>query len=188
MLKLSPLQLKFVTEYVQDFNATRAAIRAGYSERAARQYAHQLLQRPKISKAIEEFHKKTDITNDRIIQEYARVAFLDPVSFYDDQGKFLSIKDMPTEARRAITALEEEEQFDSNGVPKGRLKKVRFASKIKALDSLARIRGLLNDTTDSGSPGFEVHIHLGQDNIRNVTPTATNGVITNGVPKLTEGE
>ena len=36
-------QLKFITEYTKDFNATQAAIRAGYSKKSAYSIGQELL-------------------------------------------------------------------------------------------------------------------------------------------------
>lgn len=47
-------QTRFVQEYCVDFNATQAAIRAGYSEKTAGQMGHENLKKPEIKQAIEE--------------------------------------------------------------------------------------------------------------------------------------
>jgi len=45
-------QRRFVDEYLVDFHATNAAIRAGYSERSAHSIASENLKKPKIAEAI----------------------------------------------------------------------------------------------------------------------------------------
>ena len=52
--KLRPKQQAFVREYLVDFNATQAAIRAGYSERTAKEIAYENLTKPHIATAIEQ--------------------------------------------------------------------------------------------------------------------------------------
>ena len=47
-------QQRFVAEYLVDFNATRAAIRAGYSRRIARQIGSENLSKPDIRRAVGE--------------------------------------------------------------------------------------------------------------------------------------
>ena len=47
-------QARFVQEYCKDFNATQAAIRAGYAKNSAGQQAHDLLKIPEIAEAIED--------------------------------------------------------------------------------------------------------------------------------------
>lgn len=46
-------QVRFVQEYVKDFNATQAAIRAGYSERTAQEQSSRLLSNVMVKGAIE---------------------------------------------------------------------------------------------------------------------------------------
>jgi phage terminase small subunit len=46
-------QARFVEEYCVDFNATRAAIRAGYSERTAYSIGHENLRKPEIRGAVD---------------------------------------------------------------------------------------------------------------------------------------
>lgn len=50
---LMPKQRRFVEEYLLNANATRAAIRAGYSETSARSSASRLLAVPSVARAIE---------------------------------------------------------------------------------------------------------------------------------------
>jgi phage terminase small subunit len=49
---LSPKQQRFVEEYLIDLNATRAAIRAGYSKKTARAIASENLAKPNIQEAV----------------------------------------------------------------------------------------------------------------------------------------
>lgn len=53
-MSLNDRQQRFVQEYCKDFNATQAAIRAGYSEKTAGSQGHDLLKVPEINEAIEE--------------------------------------------------------------------------------------------------------------------------------------
>ena len=50
---MTPKQQRFVDEYLIDLNATQAAIRAGYSEKTARQVGAENLSKPDIAAAIE---------------------------------------------------------------------------------------------------------------------------------------
>jgi phage terminase small subunit len=52
-VELTDKQRVFVDEYLVDMNGTRAAIRAGYSEKSAREIASQNLTKLNIQKAIE---------------------------------------------------------------------------------------------------------------------------------------
>jgi phage terminase small subunit len=54
MDKLTVKQSRFVEEYMKDSCATKAAIRAGYSERRASEIGYQLLQKTTVSEAIKQ--------------------------------------------------------------------------------------------------------------------------------------
>ena len=83
MVKLNAKQQRFVEEYLIDLNATQAAIRAGYKKSEYTDTnANKLLEntriREAIEKAIAERSKRTGINQDRVIQELARIAFVNP--------------------------------------------------------------------------------------------------------------
>ena len=71
-MALTPKQQRFVEEYLVDLNATRAAVRAGYSERNAGKIGHELLEKTRISKAIQDAQKKrserVEITQDYVLK------------------------------------------------------------------------------------------------------------------------
>jgi hypothetical protein len=76
--KLTPKQLQFVAEFLIDRDATKAAIRAGYSQKTAGQIGYQLLQKPLIRGAVEAGTKKaverTEIDADWLTHRY-RLAY-----------------------------------------------------------------------------------------------------------------
>lgn len=81
MTKLTDKQQAFVNEYLIDLNATQAAIRAGYSVKTAEQQGHQLLKKTSVSEAIAKAmakrSRRTGVSQDRIIQQLAKIAFSD---------------------------------------------------------------------------------------------------------------
>jgi phage terminase small subunit len=58
MGKINPRQQKFCQEYLLDFNATQAAIRAGYSKKTARQIGQQNLTKLDIKKYLSQITEK----------------------------------------------------------------------------------------------------------------------------------
>lgn len=74
---LTPKQEKFCQEYMKDLNATQAAIRAGYSEKTARNIACENLTKPYIQEYIQELQegikKRNQITVDEIMQDLIEV-------------------------------------------------------------------------------------------------------------------
>ena len=65
--KLTLKRKQFVREWCVDFNATQAAIRAGYSEKTAGSQGHDLLKIPEIQAAIAERLKKLCMTQDEVL-------------------------------------------------------------------------------------------------------------------------
>ncbi len=74
--KLTPRQAKFVNEYMLDLNATKAAARAGYSEKTAGAAGGRLLQNVKIQAALNKrmTHRteRTEITQDFVLTGICR--------------------------------------------------------------------------------------------------------------------
>jgi phage terminase small subunit len=72
-------QRRFAESYLQDPNATRAAIAAGYSENGAHVTGHRLLKNPKIaeylSRRTDEALEGLEVTPDMVVEEVGRLAF-----------------------------------------------------------------------------------------------------------------
>lgn len=89
---LTPKQQLFVLEYLKDLNATQAAIRAGYSEKTARQIGVENLTKPVIAKAVQDAMskraEKVEIDADFVLSGIKRVVSrceqAEPV--YDKEG------------------------------------------------------------------------------------------------------
>ncbi|BEP54527.1 hypothetical protein GmRootV118_17710 [Variovorax sp. V118] len=81
-LGLTPLQQRFVDEYLVDLNGTQAAIRAGYSVDTARQMASENLAKPYIQIAVADARQRqqerTHIQADRVVLEAWNIVFADP--------------------------------------------------------------------------------------------------------------
>lgn len=166
-------QARFVMEYLKDGNGTQAAIRAGYAENGAEVHAFHLLRLPKIQDKIcaarAELDKQLNLSVERVLREYMRIGFLDPAELFDEAGNLPPLKEIPADARRAITGIEVEELFDFDRGTKtqvGVLRKIRFASKIPALDALARHLGILRDKLElTGKDGGPLTITQVRDRI-----------------------
>ncbi|PND34542.1 terminase small subunit [Achromobacter pulmonis] len=80
-MALTDKQRRFVDEYLVDLNATQAAIRAGYSQKTAGQIGEQNLKKLEISRAVQEAQaarsKRTEITQDMVLRELAKIGFSD---------------------------------------------------------------------------------------------------------------
>jgi phage terminase small subunit len=152
-MALNAKQTRFVAEYLIDLNATQAAIRAGYSERTASEQGYDLLRKPQIAEAIAAAQQKraerTEVTADRVLREYAKLAFLDPRQFFDAEGRLIDITELPADVAAALSGMEvatERTGEDEEGRPLyGTVRKIKFSDKRGALDSIARHLGMFND-------------------------------------------
>ena len=151
---LTNRQKRFVSEYLIDLNGAQAATRAGYARKSARVAAAQLLANPNISDAIQEQMRareaRTLITADRVIAEFARVAFFDPSNVFGKDGKPLPVSQMDEDTRRAIAGLDVVFVGNSEtGV--GEVQKIKIANKLQALENLGKHLGIYEK--DNKQPG-----------------------------------
>jgi len=125
----------FIEEYVIDKNRTKAAIRAGYSKRTAGQIGAELLTKHHIKVAIDlklaELTVKNELTADRVIQEYMKLAFYDTEKFYDIYYGLATWKKGYKRARRRYGSKLSLEEF--NNLPS---KYKEFYSRTKSLKEL----------------------------------------------------
>jgi len=145
MSELNERQLRFACEYPIDYNATQAAIRAGYSPRTAGAKGHDLLKKVEIQAKIRERQKElldvTFVTQERIVSELAKVAFYDIDDYVyiendsveRDDGSTVTFQgvvirtDVPAVKRGAILGIKKTQ----SGI------EVKLGNKVKALETLA---------------------------------------------------
>ena len=153
MRDLTPKQHRFVEEYLVDLNATQAYLRAGYKaiEEAARRNAARLLTKADIQAAIAlEMNKRSDrteITQDRVLKEYARLAFFDPRKLFDSTGRPKAIHELDDDTAAVVAGLDVVNVGNAE-LGEGEVLKFKLADKKGALDSVARHLGMFNDKLD----------------------------------------
>lgn len=143
-MKLSPKQERFCEEYLIDLNGTQAAIRAGYSPRTANEQAARLLAKVSVQEYVrnlrEKMANKLEATRERVLQEYARIAFTDIRDFYDENGNLKEVINLNDDAAAALSGIEIEEIIIA-GKSVGTLRKVKRWDKKGALDSICKMMG-----------------------------------------------
>src|SRR5579863_1610857 len=147
--RASPMHLRiqqFVREYLIDLNASAAARRCGYPEHVARVRGSKLMARKDVQAAVRqamaERAARTGVTADRVLLEYARIAFADARKYFDwgPHGvKILPAATLDDDAAAAVAIL-------TGGYGKRRhVHRLRLHDKQRALDMLARHVGLWTD-------------------------------------------
>lgn len=153
MKKLTPKQQVFVAEYLVDLNATQAAIRAGYSVRTADRIGPELLGKTWVAKAVAEGQEKravrTGITQDKVLEQYARLAFFDIRKLYNSDGTLKPVHEWDDESAAAVNGIEAVELgTDLPGV----VRKVKLADRRAALADIGKHLGMFLDRVEhSGS-------------------------------------
>ena len=155
--KLTPKQQKFVDEYLIDLNATQAAIRAGYSAKTAEWIGPQLLGKSHVAEAIkarrDELSRKTEVTQERIILEMSRLAFMDIRSLFNQDGSLIPIKQLSDSAAAAIAGIDVV-QIGNSDAGVGHVMKYKLPDKNRALENLARILGYLDKVKNKEQDGI----------------------------------
>lgn len=151
--EFTPKQQRFIVEYPKDLNATAAAIRAGYSENAARQQGSFLLSNPDIYAAtmliVEKSQKKAILSVERLDEELARIGFGDIRKLYDDSGNLLPVNQWPDDVAATVASIEAVEEIEGRGDERrvtGTLKKLKVWDKVSALTLIAKRLGAINES------------------------------------------
>ncbi|HOS09826.1 MAG TPA: terminase small subunit [Smithellaceae bacterium] len=149
---------KFVDEYLIDFNATQAAIRAGYSPDTANEQGSQLLARPDIRELVAEGQKaiaeRTQTFQDNAVDELKIVGFSDLADFLTvkeggivEQKSFDQLTKAQTKCIKKIKqTVRTSHSSDGTILHQTATLEVELHDKLKALELLGRHLGMFNDT------------------------------------------
>ena len=151
-MALTAKQAAFVREYLVDLNAAAAARRAGYSPKTSNVIACELLAKPNIQEAIQaemsERAKRTEITADKVLKEFAKLAFFDPRKLFDEKGYPKDITELDDNTAAALAGLDVTQEVDPDSGTTSYTKRYKLASKQAALDSLGRHLGMFLDRSE----------------------------------------
>lgn len=106
--ELTPLQQRFVEEYLIDMNASQAAGRAGSKAKDLSVAGAEFLANPKVAAAIDaakiKRSEKTEIDAAWVLRRLAAEAEADVGDLYDEGGRLLPVKDWPKIWRQGLVA------------------------------------------------------------------------------------
>jgi phage terminase small subunit len=145
MPNLTDKQQLFVDEYIIDLNATKAAIRAKYSAKTAKEIGFENLTKPHIAKAIQNAmaarSKRTEVNADYVLKRLVEIDEMDVLDILNDDGSVKKITDWPKCWRVTISSIDISELFDYQDGKKelsGLLKKIKWPDKVKNLELLGK--------------------------------------------------
>lgn len=139
-------QQRFVDEYLVDLNATQAAVRAGYSNRTAKQQGQRLLTnadlQASVASASASRSERTKVTADTVLLRLAEALEADLADLYDDEQNLKPVKEWPPIWRKGLVAgLEVEELFEGRREDRehiGRVRKVKLADRTRIIELIGK--------------------------------------------------
>lgn len=143
---LTEKQKLFCIYYIQSFNATQSAIKAGYSKESAYSIGFENLRKHEIKTELErlkELHlQELYLENQRILNRHAQIAFSDMTDYLDEFGKLKNlsevdgtlIKKIKIKNKSTVTDFGEETETDISLELEDRSKSLEFLTKFKGLD------------------------------------------------------
>ncbi|MFT4107731.1 MAG: terminase small subunit [Lacrimispora sp.] len=145
-MALTKKQKLFVEEYLIDLNATQAAIRAGYSSDTAKVIGSENLTKPdirtRIDKAMAERSRRTGVNSDRVVQELAKIAFVNAVDVIDPKTATVKEGALPEDTAAILSV--KVKTFGEDGLER----EIKMADKIKALELLGKHMGMFKEKVD----------------------------------------
>lgn len=161
-MALTPKQKIFADEYLIDLNATRA-YKVAYprvkKDTVAATNGGRLLRNAEVEGYIQmrmkDREKRTEVTQDMVLKELAKLGFFDARKFFDDVGKPLDISALDDNTAACISGMDVQDVYEGDGEEKefvGYIKKYKLTDKIKALELIGRHLGMFKDKLElSGS-------------------------------------
>lgn len=165
---MTDAQKRFCDEYLIDLNATRA-YKVAYpnckKDETASAAGSRLLGNVKVQEYIsekqKEIEKRTEVTQDMIIKELAKIAFLDIRNLYTENGQLKNVADMDDNTAGAISSLETLEEYDGYGDDRekiGDTQKVKLLDKTRALELLGKHLGMFKETNININTNYEEYL------------------------------
>ncbi|HHV68193.1 MAG TPA: terminase small subunit [Ochrobactrum intermedium] len=141
----------FCSEYMKDMNATQAAIRAGYSEKTARQQGSRLcgyaIVQDRLQQLHEEMQARIVVDVEAIIKELADENRADLADLYDDNNCLKPVREWPMLWRVGglVAGIKTRELWekdeDGNSVHVGHVVEVKVSDKVRRKELLGKHLG-----------------------------------------------
>lgn len=160
--KLTEKERRFIGEYLITLNANDAAKKAGFSSSVAASKAYQWVSNGKVKPhvysavqaAIRNRETRTEITQDRVLKELARIGFSDLRGLIDDDGGIKPPSEWTDDVAASVSSLEIVQSGEG-----AQLHKIRTYDKNQALEKLAKHLGLYEG---DGGKGTNIQIVMGR--------------------------
>lgn len=159
LLALTPKRRRFVEEYRVDWNATQAAIRAGYSPKTANEQGSQLLAKLSIQEALAEVmaedSARCQVRYEDVIAEVVKIGFVNIMDFMhigDDGEPLVDLSNLTRAQAAGLVSFEVEDYKDGRGenARDVRRVKIRVADKVRPLTELLKLLKPIGEDAGDG--------------------------------------
>lgn len=138
---LTGKQELFCLEYIKDFNATQAAINAGYSKKTASAMGSENLTKPEIQQRIAELQGERSqalkIDAQYVLRRLIEIDQMDVKDILNDDGTVKAISEWPQVWRTTLSSIDITEMA-SNDDTQTILRKIKWPDKAKNLELLGK--------------------------------------------------
>lgn len=149
-IELTGKQKRFCEEYIFDFNGTRSAIAAGYSENSASETAYENLRKPQIQAYIKELQgdleKTSGISRLKVLREHEKLAFSSIAHLHNTWIERKEFDQLTDEQKACIAEIQTQTRMERNPIEDGEpiqvdFVKIKLYDKQKSLDSISKLLG-----------------------------------------------
>lgn len=159
--KLDAREERFVEEYLIDLDPRRAGVAAGYSATMANSKVYQWVSNRKIKPHVydairdrqAERSKRTEITQDRVLSELAKIGFSDLRNVLTSDGRLIGPKNWDDDIAGAISSLEVVTRHGDEGAPTEYTHKIKVWDKPSALINIGKHLGMFANKHEHSGPG-----------------------------------
>lgn len=145
-MALTNKQQLFVYEYLKCFNATRAAIAAGYTERSAYNQGCRLMKKDEVARAIEQFMRENAMSAAEVVHHLTIIARGDMDELIDDNGNLdmhearsFGRTNLIKRVRQRSITTEDSDIHEAEIEPYDRLKALELLAKYHNLTTTTRV-------------------------------------------------
>ena len=157
---MTPKNERFCQEFMIDLNATKAAIRCGYSAKTAKVQGSRLLTKVVIKSRIEELksqlQKKIGISAESVVKELAKIGFSNIQEYLKEGNTIVDITSIEKEEAACVESIKTVETHW--GKTTKRQVTIKLHSKVDALINLGRHLGIFETDNNQRKAVFNVTI------------------------------
>ncbi len=158
MVELNKRQMKFCVEYLKDFNATQAYLRAGYkcTQESAANSAYRMMRNDEFMKVIDEMLLSVGLSKHFVLKRLFDIANSSIACLFNNDGTLKKPNEISQDDLRTFASFKIKKRLEYSGpesepCAETNSIEVKFWSKIRALENLGRYFKLFTGVNEEKS-------------------------------------